>query len=134
MILFCDPNAPSSAFGADIGKPTQLTLLSTIGPTPCPVWASFMDGPRDFSRILYQIWHLKLPTFQLHSSEQAVSYLDGAHVGPELVHVHLSHVPVGFDVNDGAIVNLGANLGQNTVTFFFDLLLPKNWQKTQGFV
>ena len=42
-------------------------------------------------------------------------YLDGADVGPELVHVHLCHVPVRSDVNDGAVVDLRANLGQNNI-------------------
>ena len=42
-------------------------------------------------------------------------YLDGADVGPEFVHVHLCHVLVGSHVNDGAIVDFRANLGQNII-------------------
>ena len=46
-------------------------------------------------------------------------YLDGADVGPELVHVHLCHVPVGSDVDDGAVVDFRANLGQNNIFLLF---------------
>ena len=42
-------------------------------------------------------------------------YLDGTNLGLEFVHVHLGHVPIGTDVNDGAVVDLGADLGHKLV-------------------
>ena len=52
-------------------------------------------------------------------------YLDGANLGFEFVHVQLGLVPIRIDINDGAVVDLGANLRHKLLISLHPLLFEE---------